>query len=352
LRPLSKHIRALIPDGGTGVTSQRNRTDMLFSKFRAQVDVAAFRATVRRIEGEILARAPRRGLLDLIESGDPATDARLREKYLTARSDGYNVMYWDEPWVGEYYWAIKLAFHQFVDAHNISIVAPLYIHSWANCLRSGQHLFWHAHGDEDPDGPGAAAEQPMVRQHREQRVSGTFSAHVPVGSKTYYRLPPSPSSGKSKVLPNPNLANDLVLFQSNIEHRSCEISDAMQAELSASDTDCRITSSWDISPEPTDVFHAVPFYDPDDLFFAGDPGTARMLQAGEGLVRECLAVAARDKENDVDGGGGEGGEGGEGGANRDEEEEQELREEDEEEQGEQDEREERVEQSQEQDREL
>ena len=46
-------------------------------------------------------------------------------RYITARSDRYNIMYWDEPFVGDYFWTIKRAFHHFIEAYDIKIKKPL-----------------------------------------------------------------------------------------------------------------------------------------------------------------------------------------------------------------------------------
>ena len=90
-------------------------------------------------------------------------------------SGRYNVFLFDEPWVGDYFWLIKRAFHKYIEvstaisagtavsggvysrqwrgvsagtaisgacewvvqAYDIEVPRPLFIKSWANCFRRG-----------------------------------------------------------------------------------------------------------------------------------------------------------------------------------------------------------------------
>ena len=54
---------------------------------------------------------------------------------LIANASRYNLFYIDEPWVGDYFWLIKRAFHEYIKEYDINIEDKLWIHSWANCFR-------------------------------------------------------------------------------------------------------------------------------------------------------------------------------------------------------------------------
>jgi hypothetical protein len=294
VRPLSKHIRSLIPgydptvevDGLSTkwkMNEKRKFTDMEFIKWNVDVNTTAFKDKLLRMEDELLKTEPRKGLLDLIETKDKKKGDELRMRYLTARSDRYNIFYWDEPWVGHYYWSIKRAFHKFVKFYNIKIEKPLFAHSWANCLRKDQHLYWHNHAE-----PGDFS------------YSGTFAAHVPTGSFTLYENP-----NTKKVIKNNNEENDLVMFQSMIMHKTVEINDEQYEEMKKTGTDCRITSSWDISADPIGNHHSTPFYDPNDIDFSKDPDTKEMMKFGlaraEVRNEEARQDAMEGKEDDEEG---------------------------------------------------
>ena len=365
VRGLSAHITRLIPHRAGMALPMDVRPDgaelvapLLKFDTAGAVNVSAFRDAVLRREGYILnTTAARKGLLSLVSG---------KTVKLTSRSDRYNIFFWDEPWVGDYYWAIKRAFHAYIARNGVAITKPLYIHSWANCFREGQ-IKWHAHGPDDVEAEGL------------HFFSGTFAVAVPVGTAlrtaTIYkperakRYQGGFTPAKTQVVRNVNTAGDLVIFDSMLHHQSTQLSAAQLADLAEhARAPCRITSSWDITNDPLGIFHSVPFYDPADPEWQGgqddggqqggrqegggsggsgsDGGAKkkktsyeRIVAAGQAQVDEDIAnqkregVYGKEPEDDEDAAGyddathGEQGGGGGDGENREgDEEEDELRE--------------------------
>jgi len=266
VRGLHQYIRNKIPghtaegvvDGMTiPLTRTNRRKDMLFLKFdtHEKVSIEDFRDAVHRHEKDILATPLRPGLVGL----DKAST-------MTSRSDRYNVFFWEEPWVGDYFWLIKRAFHQYIEAYDLkkTITKPMYIHSWANCLRKGQKLEWHNHGEEG-----------------DFQISGTFAVSTSPGSATLYKIP-----GSDKIMRNPNKGHDLVMFDSMIDHQTTTVDTSQLKGLNeTAESNCRITSSWDINEEPGTVWHSVPFYDPEDPYFTNDPTGTKTVRMGQEVLK-------------------------------------------------------------------
>ena len=173
------------------------------------------------------------------------------------------IFYWDLSWVGDYYWTIKRAFHRYIAHHGIEVTEPLFIHSWANCFRSG-NIDWHAHAPDDAPQTGIAGVS---------HFSGTFAVAVPRTNQSatiykpegglLYRGGMRPS--KTQMVRNTNTAHDVVIFDSALEHRSTALTTAQIEDLAEhAGSPCRITSSFDIAPWPSAIWHSVPFYDPKD----------------------------------------------------------------------------------------
>jgi hypothetical protein len=96
-----------------------------------------------------------------------------------------------------------------------------------------------------------------------------------------------------------------VMFQSMIMHKPVEINDEQYEEMKKTGTDCRITSSWDISADPIGNHHSTPFYDPNDIDFSKDPDTKEMMKYGlaraEVRNEEARQDAMEGKEDDEEG---------------------------------------------------
>lgn len=172
--------------------------------------------------------------------------------------------------IGEYFWLLKRGWHKFMDKFGIDKTKRYYIHSWSNCLRRGQRISWHTHGNTI--------------------YSGSFMSTVN-GSSTIYglgedgygpaQLPDYMPKGfdfpKKQHFVNPNSPADLVFFDSMIPHRTTEVDAEQEAGYKSIGQDCRISSSWDITPFVES--HCSPFYDPEDPFF-------EKADAGEGMARD------------------------------------------------------------------
>eukprot|EP00937_MAST-01D_sp_MAST-1D-sp2_P007997 g7997.t1 len=279
VRGLNRFIRAQIPghtepgianvDGmrGMPLTQTKKRHDMRFLKFDSHraVSIEAFKEAVLRKEPDLLNAAKRPGLVGLDQS-----------ETITSRSDRYNVFFWEEPWVGDYFWLIKRAFHRYIEEYGLSarIESPLFIHSWTNCLRTGQKLEWHNHCE-----PG------------DWQTSGTFIASAANGSATFFRVP-----GGNKIMKNPNTPHDIVMFDSLIEHQTSTVDDAQRTAMREQlHSDCRITSSWDINTHPGDIWQSVPFYDPHDPFFARDPTGERAVREGRRRIAEDRLIDEKEQ---------------------------------------------------------
>jgi len=261
VHPLSKHLRAGIGKAMRAPITMRHSVDgHQFARFdtHGTVNTSAFRDTILRLESSIIGNTkPRDGLYALIK--DDSGDARPR---LTSRSDRYNVFLFDEPWVGDYFWLIKRAFHKYIEAYSIAVPRPLFIKSWANCFRRGQYINWHEHG----------------RVH-----SGTFFVAVPGPadpSNTSYML-------KGEIFNLVNTMGELVLFSGEgTPHRSSNLTE-QQVDWLANEqaSECRITSSFDISADPHGIGHSVPFFDPEDPYFERDPSTANLRAYGNHMLQ-------------------------------------------------------------------
>jgi hypothetical protein len=128
--------------------------------------------------------------------------------------------------VGDYYWMIKRAFHAYVRKYNIAVTEPQYIHGWANCLRPGQNIQWHAHG--------------VV-------TAGNFAAFVPEGPEGTSTLFQNPAT--NKIVRNKNANHDLVMFDGMTHHRTTPLGPAQRELLLRQGSECRITTAFDIGPE-------------------------------------------------------------------------------------------------------
>ena len=104
VRGLHRYISKFIPGVGekNGLNAQldvvKKHLDMPFLKFdsREAVLITAFRDSVLAKEADIIAAQLRPDLVGLDKS-----------ETMTSRSDRYNIFYWEEPWVGAYYWLVK-----------------------------------------------------------------------------------------------------------------------------------------------------------------------------------------------------------------------------------------------------
>ena len=153
----------------------------------------------------------------------------------------------------------------------------MYVHSWANCLRTGQKLEWHNHGEEG-----------------EWSVSGTYVVSAAAGSATFYKVPRS-----RRVFKNPNAVHDIVMFDSLLDHQTSTVDHAQSKAMNQTlASECRITSSWDIHAEPGNVWHSVPLYDPLDPDWSRDPTAhsavlrGRRALANDRHTEELEALAA------------------------------------------------------------
>lgn len=271
VRPLGENILRHISASGKGLdyptdvvyTGMEVEAPLLKFDTHKAVDDAAFRESVMLRERTLLAYTPgREELLEIVTGNEPK---------LTSRSDRYNIFYWDEPWVGDYYWTIKRAFEHYIEHYNIVIDKPLYIHGWANCFREGI-ISWHKHMSS---------------------FAGTFSAVVPEVEKTSTIYRPTAGAtyhgfvaNATKEINNINSVHDMVLFDGFLEHRSTPLSKRQLLELNRTGAECRITSSWDLSDDIDGLRHSVPFYDPQDPDWTGaNPGDA-MIEKVSAAVRE------------------------------------------------------------------
>ena len=287
VRGLHRHIREFIPGVGeqngldTRLDVVKKHVDMSFLKFdsREAVPITAFRDSVLAKEADIIAAQLRPDLAAGLD----------KSKTMTSRSDRYNIFYWEEPWVGAYYWLIKRAFHQYLSEYGLKPKQIMYVHSWANCLRTGQKLEWHNHGEEG-----------------EFSVSGTYIVSAAAGSATFYKVPRS-----RRIFKNPNAVHDIVMFDSLLDHQTSTVdraqSEAMNHTLAS---ECRISSSWDIHAEPGNLWHSVPLYDPLDPDWSRDPTAHNAVLRGRRALmddrrteeREALAanpLAQRTRWGDI-----------------------------------------------------
>ena len=275
VRGLHRYIREHIPGVGakSGAAAPldlvKKHADMPFLKFDSHeaVPVSAFRDSVLAKEADIIAARLRPDLADGLDLS----------KTMTSRSDRYNIFYWEEPWVGAYYWLIKRAFHRYLSEYGLKPTKTMYVHSWANCLRTGQKLEWHNHGEEG-----------------EWSVSGTYVVSAAAGSATFYRVPRS-----HRVFQNPNAVHDLVMFDSLLDHQTSTVDRAQSEVMNRTlASECRITSSWDIHEEPGNVWHSVPLYDPLDPEWSRDPTAHSAVLRGrralenDRRIEELEALAA------------------------------------------------------------
>ena len=150
---------------------------------------------------------------------------------------------------------VRNAFKVYIKTFNITIKKPLYIHSWANCLRENQKLEWHAHGNPEGD---------------DVLLSGNYMVSIPNESATLFK-----SKSNEEILRVKSEEQNLVVFNGDILHtttnkRKTKLTNNWDGVQKHGQEQCRISIAWDISDDPKSLFQAVPFFDPLDVDFKSD----------------------------------------------------------------------------------
>ena len=133
------------------------------------------------------------------------------EQWITGRMWQYNALDWNYPEIQQFQEWIVEQYQKYCVAVGTEPANKLYCHSWANIIRNdGRRITEHNHAHANTGGPGGD----YVSTIEDSYVSGHISLQAE-NTKTHYR---NPYIEIYKGIPN--VAGDLWLFPSYIDHKT------------------------------------------------------------------------------------------------------------------------------------